>query len=164
MSFSIIVAVSQNGVIGKNNDLPWRIPEDWKYFKQTTMGHPVLMGRKTFESLKEPLLGRENIVLTRNQNFSVKGATVIFSFAEFRKRDLCQEIFVIGGAQIYRQTLPFVKKVYLTRIYEDFEGDASFPKVDWESEFQLIEKSGIFHSKNKKIPYEFFVYQRRQIT
>ncbi len=161
MSFSIIVAVSQNGVIGKDNDLPWRVPEDWKYFKQTTTKHPILMGRKTFESLKEPLTDRENIVLTRNQNFSAQGITVISSFEEFRKRDLCQEVFVIGGAQIYKQTLPFVNKVYLTRIYQDFEGDAYFPKVDWDKEFKLVEKSGIFYSKNKEIPYEFFIYERR---
>ncbi len=92
--------MSQNGVIGKDNDLPWRVPEDWKYFKQTTTKHPILMGRKTFESLKEPLTDRENIVLTRNQNFSAQGITVISSFEEFRKRDLCQEVFVIGVAQI----------------------------------------------------------------
>ena len=119
------------------------------------------MGRKTFESLKEPLTGRANIVLTRNQNFSAKGITVISSFEEFRKRDLCQEVFVIGGAQIYEQTLPFVEKVYLTRIYQDFEGNAYFPKVDWDKEFKLVEKSGIFYSKNKEIPYEFFVYERQ---
>ncbi|MDO8643795.1 MAG: dihydrofolate reductase, partial [bacterium] len=120
---SIIAAVAKNRIIGKNNQLPWHLPEDLKHFKEITMGHPILMGRKTFESIGHPLPGRENIVLTRDRSWKAEGVTVIHDFeAILKQRVATEENFVIGGSKIYELALPYAQKLYLTLINKEFEG------------------------------------------
>lgn len=128
---SLIVAASRNGVIGANNKLPWKLPADLKRFKQLTMGHPILMGRKTFESIGKPLPGRTNIVITRQKGFKCCGTTVVHSVEEALL--ICEnekQTFVIGGAEIFKQALPFADRIYLTRIEKDFEGDIRLFEID----------------------------------
>ena len=130
---SLIVAASRNGVIGANNRLPWHLPADLKRFKQLTMNHPILMGRKTFESIGKPLPGRTNIVITRQKDFQRCGATIVHSLEEgflICDRETERETFVIGGAEIFRQALPFANRIYLTRIEKDFEGDTLLFEID----------------------------------
>ena len=127
----LIVAASRNGVIGANNKLPWHLPADLQRFKQLTMGHPILMGRKTFESIGKPLPGRTNIVITRQKGFQCCGTTVVHSVEEALL--ICKqekEAFVIGGAEIFKQALPFADRIYLTRIEKDFEGDTKLFEID----------------------------------
>ena len=134
---AIIVAVARNGVIGRDNTLPWRLPADLKHFKATTLGKPIVMGRKTFESLGKPLPGRTNIVITRAANFTADGAVVVHSLDEalrvadeVAKRDGAAEIMVIGGAQIYKEALPLTQVVYYTRVDLEVDGDAFFQEID----------------------------------
>lgn len=149
---SLIAAASRNGVIGNKGKLPWRLPADLQRFKRITMGHPILMGRKTFESIGKPLPGRTNIVITRRKDFQCGGATVANSLEEAllicdrgataqRSKEMValplsadheneKEAFVIGGAEIFKQALPFADRIYLTRIEKDFEGDAYLFEID----------------------------------
>ena len=141
MTLSIIVAAAENNVIGKDNNLPWHLPADMAYFKEKTMGHCVVMGRKNFESIPEkyrPLIGRTNIVITRNSEFSYPSAVVVHSLeeaiTEARSRGE-KELFIIGGGEIFRQAMPLVDKVYITRIHHSFDGDIFFPElksVEWK--------------------------------
>jgi len=120
-------------VIGIDNDLPWRLPEDLKMFKRTTAGHPVIMGRKTWDSLGKykPLPGRQNIVITRDQNWAEDGATVILSPEELKQMDLQDEhVFVIGGAQIYQLFLPHLDELIISHVYQCYEGDTRFPEFN----------------------------------
>jgi len=139
MRISIIVAVGKNGVIGSENRLIWRLSDDLKNFKKVTMGHFILMGRKTFESIGRPLPGRTNIILTRQTDYSFEGCIVLHSldsaiaYAEEQKQE---EIFIIGGAEIYTQALLIADKIYLTRVADSPPGDAFFPEIhlkDWET-------------------------------
>lgn len=129
---SIIAAVAANGVIGNANALPWHLPEDLKRFRALTLGHPVIMGRKTHESIGRPLPGRRNIVISRDKLFTAAGCEVTVSLEA--AIEACQhgseEIFVIGGAQIYAEALSYAKRLYLTEINSDFQGDARFPAFD----------------------------------
>jgi dihydrofolate reductase len=159
---SHIVAMDQNRVIGKDNRLPWHLPADLAYFKKVTMGHAIIMGRKTFESIGRPLPGRENVIVTRNQSFQAEGCTVIHSIEE-----VCQfaakrndEVFVIGGAELFRVTLPFAERLYVTKIEANFPGDTFYPAFD-ESEWQLV--SYTKGKKDEKNPYDyaFIVYERK---
>jgi dihydrofolate reductase len=138
MELAIIVAAAENGVIGKNNALPWRIPADMRYFKRTTMGKPIVMGRKTFESIGKPLPGRTNIVITRNSAFVAEGVKVVSSLDEALKlaediavADGAEELVVIGGAEIYRSAMPRADRLYLTEVHASVEGDALLPEIDW---------------------------------
>ena len=130
MSFSIIAAVGKNNELGKNNDLIWHFKEDMKFFKETTTGHPVIMGRKTFESLPKALPGRRNIVITRDPEYKAEGAEVVHSVGEALK--LCEEdAFVIGGGRIYTEMLPLCDRLYLTEIDASCdEADIFFPSFD----------------------------------
>jgi dihydrofolate reductase len=133
MRISLIVAMARNRVIGRNNALPWRLPEDLKRFKAITMGHPIIMGRKTYESIGRPLPGRANIVVTRSGQFEAPGCTVVRS--PQAALDACagaDEAFVIGGADIYRAFLDRADRLLVTEIDADFEGDAYFPDFDPE--------------------------------
>ena len=138
MRLSAITAISQNNIIGKNNSLPWHLPADMRFFKKTTMGHPIIMGRKTYESFKKALPGRTNIVVTRQTNYSLTDATVVHSLEEAineAQKIESEEAFILGGAQIFEQSLPLIERLYLTRIYEAFDGDIEFPEFDvtqWE--------------------------------
>jgi dihydrofolate reductase len=136
MTISIIVAVAENNVIGKNNTLIWHLPADMKYFKDKTIGHCVITGRKNYESIPEkfrPLPNRTNIVITRKVNYAAPGAIIAGSINEAITKAMeisDEEIFIIGGAEIYRQCLPLVDKLYITKINYTFDGDAYFPKID----------------------------------
>lgn len=128
---SMIVAMAQNGVIGRDNSLPWRLPEDLRRFKAITMGKPILMGRKTFESIGKPLPGRLNFVLTRNRDWHAEGVVVVNSVEEaLRNVRGTDELIAIGGAEIYRLFMPFARRIYLTQVHAEVEGDTVFPDFD----------------------------------
>lgn len=131
---NIIVATSENNVIGRGNDIPWYIPEDLEHFKKLTTGNTVIMGRKTYESLPKeyrPLPNRVNIVITRDKSYQAKGCLVVNSLEEaLRKSDNNREIFIIGGGQIYREGLKFADRIYLTKIHKNISGDTYFPKLN----------------------------------
>lgn len=163
---SLIVAAAENGIIGKDNDMPWKISSDLKYFKKTTLYKPVIMGRKTFESIGKPLPDRTNIVITRDTSFTREGVITAHSLemaldvatgmAEVRGQ---REIMIIGGAQIYALSLPIADRLYLTRIHAEIEGDASFPDLD---EKEWLEYSREDHEKGEKDShdYSFIVLDR----
>ena len=130
--------MSTNGVIGKDNGLPWRLPKDMKHFMSSTMGKPVIMGRKTFESMKSPLPGRTNIVLTRDQNWSRDGVLVASDLSKAfelgrisAEQDNLSEFFVIGGSSLYEEAMPHATRLYVTQIEAVIEGDVSFPDINW---------------------------------
>lgn len=131
---NIIVATSENNVIGKGNDIPWYIPKDLEHFKKLTTGNTVIMGRKTYESLPKeyrPLPNRINIVITRDKSYQAKGCLVVNSLEDaLRKADNDKEIFIIGGGQIYREGLKFAERIYLTKIHKNISGDTYFPKLN----------------------------------
>ena len=155
MIVSLIAAMARNHVIGKDNQLPWKLPEDLKRFKAITLGHPIIMGRKTFDSLGRPLPGRENIVLSRRPGLVLPGATVFGSLAEAFERfaGTDNEVFVIGGAEIYAQALSRADRLYLTRIDADFPGDAFFPEVDWRAFTEV--SCEVFETP---LPHRYLVY------
>ena len=135
---AVMVAAAENGVIGKNNALPWHLPEDLRYFKRVTMGKPIIMGRKTFESIGRPLPGRTNIVITRNTTLQMEGVEVAYSLdealdlaASIASHDGAQEAVVIGGAQIYREAIPAADRLYITEVHANVEGDTVLPAIDW---------------------------------
>jgi dihydrofolate reductase len=159
---SIIVACARHGVIGRNNELPWHLPEDLAHFKQTTLGKPVIMGRKTFDSivarLGKPLPGRRNIVITRNRQWHYTGAEVTHNLEN--AIDLCAfepEIFIIGGAELYRLAMPLADRLIVTEIALDTDGDAHFPAIDPEV-WQETQRDEHGHAS---LPYAFVVYERR---
>ncbi|VVC76850.1 Dihydrofolate reductase [Aquicella siphonis] len=130
---SAIAAMSDNRVIGSNNQLPWRLPADLRHFKTLTSGHPILMGRKTYESIGRPLPHRTNIIMTRNAALRIPGCIVVTSFKEALAHAAAEdkrEVFIIGGAEIYQQSLPYLDRIYLTIVHENFSGDAFFPELD----------------------------------
>ncbi|MDQ0272010.1 dihydrofolate reductase [Cytobacillus purgationiresistens] len=159
---SLMWAMDENRVIGINNELPWHLPEDLKFFKRTTMGHPIAMGRKTWESIGRPLPGRENIVITRNKDFSPEGATVLNSLDELidYSNKLDQDVFVIGGAEIFKSVLPFSDHLYMTMIHHQFAGDTYFPELDLSDWKNLSTEKGLKDDKNP-YDYEFKIYQRK---
>jgi dihydrofolate reductase len=131
MDISIIVAIAENNVIGNNNQLIWHIPDDLKRFKALTMGHHIIMGRKTWESIGRPLPGRKSIVVTRNTNYEANGAQIAYSLESaiaMAKGD--EEVFIIGGGELYRQALPLANKLYLTKVHSNYEGDVTFPQIN----------------------------------
>ena len=130
MSISLIVAVAEQGVIGQENALPWRLPGDLKRFKALTMGKPIIMGRKTFDSIGRPLPGRTNIVITRQSGLQLPGCVVVGSLSEALTAVHADEYMVIGGAEIYRQVLPLAQRVYLTQVHANISGDAFFPALE----------------------------------
>ncbi len=166
MKLSLICAISNNGVIGRNNKLPWHLSEDLKYFKRTTMGKCIIMGRKTYESIGKPLPGRTNIIVTRNRNYDVENARVVDSLADAIELaeniafiDGSEEAFVIGGAQLYKEALPVVERMHLTRIHADVEGDAWFPEFDAQ-EWEEISRLDFSSSESNPYDYSICVYDR----
>ncbi|MGB5242280.1 MAG: dihydrofolate reductase [Lutimonas sp.] len=150
---TIIAAVSDNYVLGKNNQLIWHLPEDLKRFKRITAGHSVIMGRKTFESLKGPLPKRRNIIVTRNKNYRIENCEVVHSLEEALKITQADENpFILGGAQIYEQALDFADSMDLTWVHHHFDGDAFFPKFD-KSIWREIEREA--HKKDESNPYDY---------
>lgn len=137
MKIAMIVAMAENRVIGRNNKLPWYLPKDLQYFKQVTMGKPILMGRKTYESIGRPLPGRTNIVMTRDPDWTADGVRTVHSLdeavnlaASIAEIDGQEELMIIGGDQIYQSALPKVDRIYLTEVHAEVEGDAWFPDFD----------------------------------
>ena len=162
-SLSIIVAMAENLAIGKDNDLLWHLGSDLKRFKRLTMGHPVVMGRRTWESLpKRPLPGRRNIVFTQNPDFEDEGAEVVHSVNGLFKalKDCNDEVFVMGGASIYQLLLPFTNKLYVTRVYREFDGDVFFPVIDM-SEFNLVSLSDPMFDEESGLDYAYEEYDRK---
>ena len=140
-ALSLVVAVSENDVIGRDNALPWHLPADLKHFKAITMGKPIVMGRKTWESIGRPLPGRLNIVITRNRALEIPGVAVVGSFEEALARagDV-PEVAVIGGAELFRSALPLASRVYFTRVHGTVEGEIKFPVLD-PSQWREVERS-----------------------
>ena len=139
MRLSLIAAVSENGVIGEKGRLPWRLPDDQAFFKRTTKGHTVIMGRRTFESLKGPLPDRTNVVVTRNPEYRPAGAAAAANLdAALRVAAPDDEVFVAGGSELYREALPRADRLYLTRVHARVAGDAFFPELDL-SAWRLLE-------------------------
>jgi dihydrofolate reductase len=164
MTISLICATSQNGVIGLNNRLPWHLPADLVNFKKLTMHHHILMGRKTYQSIGKPLPGRTNIVITRQKDFQADGCLIAHSFEE--AIELCRgddEIFVIGGADIYQQTLPFANKIYLTVIHQDFEGDTFLFEID-KTVWQETSRKDFEPDEKNKFGYSFLTLEKRGIN
>lgn len=143
---SIIVAIAKNNVIGLKNDLPWHYPVDLQYFKKTTLNKTVLMGSKTFYSiinrLSKPLPNRKNIVVTRNESFSYPGVEVVHDLISFLEKPHNEEIFIIGGKQIYETSLLYADRLYITHIDKEYKGDVFFPKIDYDK-YKLISKKTI---------------------
>lgn len=157
---SIIVAVAENGVIGSNNSLLWHISEDLKHFKALTTGHPVVMGRKTFESLGRPLPNRTNVVITR-QAAEFPGCKVVHSLEEaVALFPTEEEVFVIGGGQIYEQALPRADRFYLTRVFRAYEGDTLFPAWD-QTQWRLVASETFAHGATFPYSFAFERYERR---
>jgi dihydrofolate reductase len=159
---SIIAAMARNRTIGVNNTLPWRCPEDLKHFKTLTMGHHMIMGRKTFDSIGKPLPGRTTVVVTRNTDLSIEGCLVVHSLQEAIAT--CagdEEIFVVGGAELYRQAISFVDTLYITEIRQDVEGDAHFPELD-KSAWLETSREVRTQETPQPLEYHFVTYQRKR--
>ncbi|WP_166241789.1 dihydrofolate reductase [Paenibacillus turpanensis] len=158
---NLLWAMDDRRVIGYQNTLPWRLPADLAYVKQVTMGHPLVMGRRTYESIGRPLPGRTNVIVTRQKDYAPEGCVVVHSFEEVRERFAGQPVFIFGGADLFRSFLPLADKLYVTRISGTFEGDTFFPEYDesqWELEFR---REGMVDEKNRH-PHVFEVYRRKE--
>ena len=160
--FAHIVAASENNVIGSQNELPWHLPNDFKYFKNKTWGMPVIMGRKTYESLKKSLPGRINVVITRDTNFYPDNAFVtgnIDAAIEKAKESDAKEIFIIGGGEIFKQTIDLVSRIYITRVHTTVEGDTFYPEIDTVKWTKVSSRSFQADKKNDH-PYTFEVWEK----
>lgn len=163
MIISCIVAKAKNNVIGLNNEMPWHISEDLKYFKKITSGHTIILGRKNFESIGRPLPNRTNIIITRDKSFQCAGCVVVHSIEIALKYAFDQnedEVFIIGGGQIYEQTKEYWDKMYITEIDETFDGDVFFPKMDY-SEWNKTSEECHTRSEKNKHNYCFNIYERK---
>lgn len=150
---SIIVAVADNGVIGSGNQLPWRLPDDLKRFKALSLGKPIVMGRKTFDSIGRPLPGRLNVVISRQPGLEIPGCTVVTSIDEaIAAAQPAPEIVIVGGADIYRQVLPQVQVIHLTRVHANVDGDVLFPKLE-EQEWREVAKE--YHPADQRHAHAF---------
>lgn len=168
MKIAMIAAVAENNAIGINNKMPWYLPGDLRYFKAVTMGKPIIMGRKTFDSLHKPLPGRTNIVITRDQDWQHEGVKVVHSLNEalVLAEDIAfingnDEIMVIGGAQIYAQALDKADRLYLTRVYQGFEGDAFFPEIE-ESEWIETARQDRQSEDEDPLTFSYLVLDRKE--
>ena len=168
MLISLIVAHSSNRVIGVDGQLPWHIPDDLKYFKAITIGKPIIMGRKTFDSIGKPLPGRLNIIITKNIDLTIEECVVVNNLEAaiteaknyFKTQNTEQEeIFIIGGAQIFKQSMEFVNKIYITEVHAEYAGDVFFDEL---SDNDWIEVGRDLHdSENDKIPFSFVIYKKK---
>ena len=153
---SLVVAIAKNGVIGKDNQLPWYYKNDLKYFKEITTGHTVVMGRNTFESIIDrngrTLPNRKSVVVTRNKEFKYEGVEVVNDFNKYLHKDFKEEVFIIGGSEIFKDSLAYADRLYITHIDKEYEGDVWFPEYD-KSEYKLI-------SKRDEGELSFCVYER----
>lgn len=171
MKISLIAAVAANGVIGRDNDMPWHLPDDFAFFKRKTSHHPIIMGRKSLEALGKALPNRTNIVITRNADFSADGVIVVHSLddaiaeatndIEQKREQSTDEIFVIGGAEIYKMALPAANRLYITEIHSDFDGDAYFPSFN-KNEWQEVSRQPHAADDRHKVPFDFVTYERKE--
>ncbi len=163
MIISAIVATDTKGAIGKNGQIPWRLPAEQAIFKQTTMWHPIIMGRKTHESIGRALPGRTNIVITHNRSYQAEGCTIAASVDEAiqiaKGAEGSEEVFIIGGSEIYKQALPLIKRLYLTRVHAVVDGDTffKFNSDEWQ---QISNKKHLADEKNQ-YDYNFIVLERK---
>lgn len=160
---SLVVAASENNVIGKDNQLLWHLPNDLKFFKNTTWGMPVIMGRKTFESFGKPLPGRTNIVITRQENWSAEKVIVVKSMDEAIQQSSsmdAREAYIIGGGEIYKQSMGIADRIYITRVHAVLEGDTWFPEID-KNKFELISSLPFPADDAHQYAYTFEVWQRK---
>jgi dihydrofolate reductase len=163
MTLSLLLAADENNVIGKDNQLPWHLPNDLKYFKNLTWGMPILMGRKTFDSIGKPLPGRKSIVITRDQNWSFQNVDVVHSIEEaieLAKQQDVKEIFVIGGAEIFKTSLSDANRIYLTRIHNTFEGDVYFPELNFNV-WNLVNEKHCEQDEKNMYAHTFQVWERK---
>lgn len=158
---SLIVAMARNRTIGIDNTLPWRCPEDLKHFKALTMGHHMVMGRKTFDSIGKPLPGRTTVVVTRNPELKIEGCVMAHSLQDAIAACEDDEIFVVGGAEIYAQALLLADTLYVTEIQRDVEGDAWFPEFD-KSDWKEIARDKRSQNEPQPLEYHFVTYRRNQ--
>lgn len=157
---SIVVAMTENRVIGRDGDMPWRLSADLKRFKQITMGHHLIMGRKTYDSIGRPLPGRTTVVISRSATYDdtrIQVARTLDEAIDIAKND--SEIFITGGAQIYALALPSVGRIYLTRIHCELEGDTQFPEIEW-ADWQLVEREDCTADEKNSYDYSFLTYER----
>jgi dihydrofolate reductase len=161
-SITLIVAAAENNAIGKDNQLLWHLPNDLKFFKNTTWGMPVIMGRKTFEAVNKPLPGRFNIVITRQADWKAEHvitATDLQDALQKAKETNCNEIFVIGGGEIYKQAMEIADKIYMTRVHATLDGDTFFPVID-ETKWQLNQNQDFAADEKHKYAYSFQTWER----
>ncbi|HUM46736.1 MAG TPA: dihydrofolate reductase [Chitinophagales bacterium] len=162
MIISLIVAAAENNVIGKDGQLPWHLPADMKYFKQTTAGHTVIMGRGTFESLGKPLPGRTNIVITRQQQYKAQGCTIVSNIADaisYAKENGTAETFIIGGGEVFRQSMSLADRIYLTRIFHSFDGDTFFPELNTD-DWKMVSEERHQPDERNKYAFAFQVFEK----
>lgn len=153
MRISLLVAMAENRVIGRDNELPWRLSDDLKHFKALTMGKPIVMGRKTWESIGRPLPGRDNIVVTRDTSYRAEGAVVVNSIEQaLEAAGNCEEVMVIGGEEIFRETLERAQRLYLTLVKGEVEGDTWFPSIDAQQWCEVERES---HQADERNEYDF---------
>lgn len=170
VAVAIIAAVAENGVIGHGNGIPWRLPSDFAHFKRMTMGKPLIMGRKTFESIGRPLPGRTNIVVTRQEGYQPDGVLVISSLEaalqhaqEIAKADRANEVMIGGGAEIYRQALPLADRMYLSQVALEPEGDTFFPPIDFE-QWKAAGEISVAPHPNDSASFRVRVYRRNALA
>lgn len=160
MRVSIIAAMDRNRVIGRDNSLPWHLPADLLWFKKNTMGKPVVMGRKTYESIGRPLPGRTNIVLSRDLNYQAEGCVVVHTLEEaIRVAEEGEEIMIIGGAQLFEQLLSRANRLYLTRIDAEFDGDSYFPSLE-SGEWRVVWRDELTRSEGSPYDLQFLILDR----
>ena len=160
MRLALIVAMAENRVIGRNNQLPWRIPADLRHFKALTLGKPVIMGRKTYESIGRPLPGRDNIVISADSGYQAEGCQVVHSVEQaLEAAGSCEEAMIIGGANLYRQTLENADRLYLTLVKAEPEGDTWFPEIELQ-QWREIERQAHTADESNEYDYDFVVLER----
>jgi dihydrofolate reductase len=160
MITTIVVAIGENNAIGKNNQLLWYLPADLKHFKNITTGHTVIMGRKTYDSVGKPLPNRRNIIITR-QDITIEGCEVVKSIEDALA--LCsteEEVFIVGGAEIYRQSMHLTNRLYLTIVHQSFDADSFFPEINYD-EWKETEREDHEPDEKNKLPYSFITLERR---
>ena len=163
MRISILAALSSNNVIGRNNEVPWRLSTDLKRLKALSMGHHIVMGRKTFESVGRPLPGRTNLIITRQEGYAPAGVVVVHSLEEalrIAREAGEEETFILGGAEIYAQSMHVADRMYLTRVHAEVEGDTWFPDFDDVSEWHLTDAEHFEADEKNQFPFSFLTYER----
>ncbi len=158
---NIVVAKASNNVIGAKNDLIWHLPNDLKHFKSLTSGHPIIMGRKTFESLGRPLPNRTNIVVTRDQNWNAEDIEITSSLVKAIEtaKKIDEDVYIIGGGNIYKQAMEFTDVLYITEVHHEFDGDTYFPEIDSE-EWEEVEREDFKKDEKHPYAYSFVTYRR----